>query len=149
MVSSRFNFMRSAVSVFLLTGSVLDGSDSTGDGVFWHPKKQPNITMLAPINRCIGDTRAHPCRLFIPSVQCRPMSDEAKTYEEILTALESEVKRLEQGDLPLEEALLAFEKGMALAQQGTETLNAAEKKVEVLTRARDGVAETRPLDDEG
>ena len=77
------------------------------------------------------------------------MSDEAKTYEEILTELENQVKRLEQGDLPLEEALSAFERGMALAQKGSETLASAEKKVEVLTRARDGVAETRPLDDAG
>ncbi len=73
------------------------------------------------------------------------MSEESKTYEHILAELETEVKRLEQGDLPLEQALAAFEKGMKLAQQGQKTLEAAEQRVEVLTAVNNGEAETEPL----
>ena len=81
------------------------------------------------------------------ALYCCAMSEEAKTYEEILTQLEQEVERLERGDLPLEEALAAFENGMKLATKGGKALESAEKKVEVLVSVRDGEAVTRPLDD--
>ncbi|MFT5429526.1 MAG: exodeoxyribonuclease VII small subunit [Myxococcota bacterium] len=80
------------------------------------------------------------------------MSDEPKSveepnsFEEILSALEEEVGRLEQGDLPLEDALASFERGMALAKAGDETLSAAEKKVEMLIAVRDGQVTTQPFD---
>ena len=74
------------------------------------------------------------------------MSDEPTSFEGILTALEAEVARLERGDLPLEDALKAFEHGMALSKSGGAILQAAERKVEVLVAARSGQAETRPLD---
>ena len=76
------------------------------------------------------------------------MTDDPQTFEAILAALETEVQRLERGDLPLEEALAAFERGTTLARRGSETLAAAEKKVELLLAVRNGQAETRPLDTE-
>lgn len=76
------------------------------------------------------------------------MSDQPQSFEEIMADLETQVGRLEQGSLPLEEALKAFEHGMALAKKGSEALAAAEKKVEQLIAERDGQAQTRPLDDE-
>ncbi len=80
----------------------------------------------------------------------RRMTDEPRSFEAILQALETEVQRLERGDLPLEEALASFEKGMALSKRGSETLAAAEKKVELLLAVReDGSAESRPLDPHG
>lgn len=39
------------------------------------------------------------------------------TFEESLEELEKIVARLEQGDVPLEEALDAFQKGMDLSKQ--------------------------------
>ncbi len=39
------------------------------------------------------------------------------TFEESLQELEQIVTRLEQGDVPLEEALDAFQKGMVLSKQ--------------------------------
>ncbi len=75
------------------------------------------------------------------------MTDKPESFEEILTALETEVQRLERGDLPLEDALASFERGMTLAKQGSSTLEAAEKKVELLLNVQDdGTPETRPLD---
>ncbi|KAF1291831.1 exodeoxyribonuclease VII small subunit [Candidatus Enterococcus leclercqii] len=49
------------------------------------------------------------------------------TFEESLQELEQIVTRLEKGDVPLEEALEAFQKGMALSKQCQETLTSAEE----------------------
>ena len=63
-------------------------------------------------------------------------------FESILEQLEDLVNRLEEGNLPLEESLSAFEKGMALAAKGTELIDAAEKRVEVLLQREDGSTTT-------
>jgi len=55
------------------------------------------------------------------------MPAEEKTFEESLNALEEIVQRLERGDVPLEEALAAFQEGMALSKQCQDTLEKAEK----------------------
>ena len=49
------------------------------------------------------------------------------TFEASLQELEQIVTRLEQGDVPLEEALTAFQKGMELSKQCKDTLANAEK----------------------
>jgi len=48
-------------------------------------------------------------------------------FEESLAELEKIVARLEQGDVPLEEALDVFQQGMVLSKQCKETLENAEK----------------------
>ena len=55
------------------------------------------------------------------------MPGKEKTFEESLNALEEIVQRLERGDVPLEEALVAFQEGMALSKQCQDTLEKAEK----------------------
>lgn len=55
------------------------------------------------------------------------MPAKEKTFEESLNALEEIVQRLERGDVPLEEALDAFQEGMALSKQCQDTLEKAEK----------------------
>ncbi|MGT2925788.1 exodeoxyribonuclease VII small subunit [Streptococcus cuniculipharyngis] len=50
-----------------------------------------------------------------------------KTFEENLQELEAIVSKLENGDVPLEEALAEFQKGMGLSQQLQTTLQEAEK----------------------
>ncbi|MBP2098339.1 exodeoxyribonuclease VII small subunit [Enterococcus rivorum] len=50
-----------------------------------------------------------------------------KTFEESLNELEGIVQRLERGDVPLEEALVAFQEGVALSKQCQDTLEKAEK----------------------
>ena len=55
------------------------------------------------------------------------MPAKEKTFEESLNALEEVVQRLERGDVPLEEALAAFQEGMALSKQCQDTLEKAEK----------------------
>lgn len=54
------------------------------------------------------------------------MSKEKK-FEENLADLEAIVKRLESGDVALEEAISEFQKGMQLSKSLQDTLNQAEK----------------------
>ncbi|MBF0819576.1 exodeoxyribonuclease VII small subunit [Streptococcus acidominimus] len=50
-----------------------------------------------------------------------------KKFEENLADLEQIVQQLESGDIALEDAIAAFQKGMALSKELQETLNQAEK----------------------
>ena len=61
------------------------------------------------------------------------------TFEAGLDELESVVKELESGELPLERALELFEKGMKLSAACRAQLEAAETRVEILTRKGDKV----------
>jgi len=70
-----------------------------------------------------------------------PAADEQKSpprFEDGLDELEGLVQRLEQGDLPLEDSLAAFERGMVLVKQLSKRLEDIEQRVEVLLRADDG-----------
>jgi exodeoxyribonuclease VII small subunit len=53
-------------------------------------------------------------------------------FERSLGELEELVARLEQGDVPLEEALKTFERGVALTRQCQTALRDAQQKVEML-----------------
>ena len=55
-------------------------------------------------------------------------------FEAAMTELEALVERLELGDLPLEESLKAFERGVALTRSCQSALKEAEQKVEVLLK---------------
>ncbi len=59
------------------------------------------------------------------------MSDQ--DFESALTELESIVTRLEQGDLPLEESLGLFERGVKLSRFCHTKLEDAERRIEILT----------------
>ena len=52
---------------------------------------------------------------------------EQPTFEQNLSQLETIVNQLEQGDVPLEQALDQFQKGVALSKQLQATLEGAEK----------------------
>ena len=74
--------------------------------------------------------------------------DNLPDFEQSLTELESLVAKLEQGDVPLEEALKTFERGVALTRQCQTALRTAQQKVEVLL-SRNGEESVEPfLDDE-
>lgn len=55
-------------------------------------------------------------------------------FEKALGDLEAIVEQLEQGDLPLDESLQAFERGVTLTRQCQVALRQAEQKVEILLR---------------
>lgn len=56
----------------------------------------------------------------------------ASTFEDQLKQLESIVERLEKGDLPLEESLMLFERGIGLSDACKAELDAGEGRVQVL-----------------
>lgn len=66
-------------------------------------------------------------------------------FEESLKQLESIVKDLEKGDLPLEESIRLFEEGIHLSAVCKEELDAAEGKVQILLRQRDGSVKPEPF----
>lgn len=55
-------------------------------------------------------------------------------FEEKLVDLEGIVEALERGEIGLEEALKFFERGIALVRELNRDLDAAEQRIEVLTR---------------
>jgi exodeoxyribonuclease VII small subunit len=61
-------------------------------------------------------------------------------FEKSLRELEALVEKLEHGELPLEEALKHFERGVALTRECQTALKAAEARVEILTRRREAGA---------
>ncbi len=60
------------------------------------------------------------------------------TFEESLKKLESIVEQLEKGDLALEDSLKLFEQGVNLSAACKQELEAAEGKVQMLVKQRDG-----------
>ncbi len=60
------------------------------------------------------------------------------SFEESLKKLEAIVDKLEKGDLALEESLKLFEEGVGLSAACKKELDAAEGKVQVLMKQRDG-----------
>ena len=64
-------------------------------------------------------------------------------FELGMSELEKIVARLEQGNLPLEEALNDFEKGVGLLRRLHAKLGDVEKRVEVLVRDAEGVLRAR------
>ena len=63
-----------------------------------------------------------------------PQGLEGLAFEDALARLETIVDRLEQGDLELEQALAAFEEGVALTRRCAGQLEDAERRIEVLVR---------------
>ena len=69
-------------------------------------------------------------------------------FEKALAELESLVERLERGDVPLDEALRTFERGVALTRHCQACLQAAQQKVEILLK-RSGQPELQPFEETG
>ena len=65
-------------------------------------------------------------------------------FEQALAELEALVTRLERGDMPLDDALKTFERGVELTRQCQGSLKAAQQRVEILLK-RNGQIETEPF----
>ncbi|MFZ1700219.1 MAG: exodeoxyribonuclease VII small subunit [Pyrinomonadaceae bacterium] len=61
-----------------------------------------------------------------------------KSFESSLAELEQIVGKLESGDLPLEQSLELFEKGIKLSRECRERLTKAERRIEILMKDADG-----------
>ena len=68
-------------------------------------------------------------------------------FERAIDELESIVKRLEEGKVPLEESVAIYERGESLKRRCEELLRQAEARVEKITLNADGKPSgTEPLD---
>lgn len=61
-------------------------------------------------------------------------------FEKALAKLEDIVRRMEQGDLALEESLKAFEEGIRLSRLCAKRLDEAERRIQVLLKTEEGHA---------
>ncbi len=69
------------------------------------------------------------------------------SFEEALAALEDVVRKLEGGQVPLEESISLYEHGDALRRHCEDRLKAAELKVEKIVAGPEGVVQgAEPLD---
>lgn len=73
--------------------------------------------------------------------------DDQPGFEDALAQLEARVRKLESGEVPLDEALRLFEEGVALARSCHTHLDAAESRVTQLLRGSEGIDE-RPVSDD-
>jgi exodeoxyribonuclease VII small subunit len=69
-------------------------------------------------------------------------------FEDAMAQLEEVVRKLEAGDVPLEDSLAAFEKGVGLVRILHARLDAVQEKIEELTRTERGELETKPFESE-
>lgn len=61
------------------------------------------------------------------------MNESIKDFESAIAELESIVKKLEEGDLPLEKSLELYERGVQLSRFCHARLEAAERRIEILS----------------
>ena len=59
-------------------------------------------------------------------------SSQSRSFEEALDELEGIISRMETGNMPLEESLAAYQKGIALLRECQEVLDAAEQQIKIL-----------------
>ena len=70
----------------------------------------------------------------------------ALSFEDALRELEAIVKQLEQGQVKLDDAISAYERGAQLKAHCEKKLAEAKMKVEQIVFAADGVVSTQPAD---
>ena len=61
------------------------------------------------------------------------------SFENAIKQLDEIVRSLENGDIPLDEALALFEKGVKLTEVCSAKLTAAEKQIKLLVKDSDGM----------
>jgi exodeoxyribonuclease VII small subunit len=71
----------------------------------------------------------------------------AMTFEDALRALEDVVRRLESGDVPLDDSITLYERGEALRRHCQARLDAAQARIEKIVLGPDGEpTSTAPFD---
>jgi exodeoxyribonuclease VII small subunit len=83
-----------------------------------------------------------------PTKPAKSTSKNEPKFEDAMSELEDVVRQLEAGDVPLEESLAAFEKGVSLVRLLHTRLDSVQEKIEELTQNDRGRPETKPLVDD-
>ncbi len=78
------------------------------------------------------------------------MNSEAITFEQAIAELEGIVKKLEKGELTLDESISCFQRGVELTKYCNRKLDEAERSITMLIEGEDGIVEKEiPLSKEG
>lgn len=67
------------------------------------------------------------------------------TFEEAILLLDTAVKRLESGNMSIDDSLSAYEEAVSLIKLCNEKLDIAEQKVRILTEMSDGAVTDAPF----
>lgn len=70
-------------------------------------------------------------------------------FEDVLASLEEEVKKLESGNMSIEDSLISYERAIGLVKACNDYLSEAEGRVRVLTQLADGSVSDAPFDGTG
>jgi exodeoxyribonuclease VII small subunit len=79
----------------------------------------------------------------------RPEPGKKPEFEHSLARLEEIVRRLENANLSLDDAMRLFEEGVALSRECQKQLEQAEGKVEILLKKAGGELAAQPFEPEG
>ncbi len=74
------------------------------------------------------------------------MKDKNIDFETAMLSLEAEVKKLESGNMSLEESLEAFEEAVKLVKLCNEKLEDAQRRVRILVETADGTVTDKAFD---
>ncbi|NOY25566.1 MAG: exodeoxyribonuclease VII small subunit [Oligoflexia bacterium] len=81
----------------------------------------------------------------MPTQQPEPAQAEPaqpkRTFEDTLALLEDHVRRLDSGELPLEDALGVFEQGVGLVRECQQLLDDADRRIVELSPGPQGIEE--------
>ena len=79
------------------------------------------------------------------------MTKKAATFEEHLDAVESAIRKLEGGDIPLEDSIDVYAEAMGHLKACHGVLDKAEKRLEIVRKSVEGGATAGPadVDDDG
>ena len=75
------------------------------------------------------------------------MDPKIKDFESAITELETIVKTLENGELPLEKSLEHFERGVQLSRFCHARLEEAERRIDVLVKGKGGKTTEEPFEE--
>lgn len=75
------------------------------------------------------------------------MSEEKRSFEERLQAVQEIISRIEGGTIPLEESVQQYEEGMKQLNALDEELNGISRRLTVLQSGKDGQPEEVPAED--
>ncbi len=70
-----------------------------------------------------------------------------KTFEQLITELGDTVKKLDNGQTPLDEAMDLFEKGVKLTKQCNKILDEAQNKISILLKNSEGEIKEEKLEE--
>jgi exodeoxyribonuclease VII small subunit len=83
-----------------------------------------------------------------PAPNKAPEAQKKGDFERSLVRLEEVVRRLENADLSLDEAMKLFEEGVKLSKDCQKQLEEAEGRVEILLKKADGKVAAEPFEPE-